>query len=84
MGVFAKWPTLLSAVLCVVKLLLPSSGLTWMWCFAPLWITFGFIFVFVSLVFVIALTISDEKKGPKPFSHRVRNVFGKRYTTTTT
>jgi hypothetical protein len=55
-----------------------------MWCFAPLWITFGFIFIFVSLVFVIALTISDEKKGSKPFSHRVRNVFGKRYTTTTT
>jgi hypothetical protein len=40
--------------------------------------------VFVSLVFVIALIISDEKKGSKPFSHRVRNVFGKRYTTTTT
>lgn len=84
MEVFSKWPTFLSGVLCIVKLVFPNSGLTWMWCFAPIWITLGFILAFVLLVFVLSLIISDEKKGSKPFSHRVRNIFGKRYTTTTT
>ena len=80
----SKWPTFLSAVLCLIKLLYAGSGLTWVWCFAPLWITLGFLLLLVLLVFVSALTVSDEKKGSKPFSHRVRNIFGKRYTTTTT
>lgn len=79
-----KWPTILSGLLCIVKLISPAI-ISWGWCFAPLWITLSFTFAFVLIVFGIALFLSNrEKQGPKPFSNQVRDLFGKRYTTTTT
>lgn len=47
-----KWPTILSGLLCIVKLISPAI-ISWGWCFAPLWITMGLILV---LFIVILLT----------------------------
>jgi len=45
-----KWPTILSGLLCIVKLISPAI-ISWGWCFAPLWITVIFVFaVFIVIV----------------------------------
>jgi hypothetical protein len=45
-----KWPTILSGLLCIVKLISPAI-ISWGWCFAPLWITMIFVFaVFIVIV----------------------------------
>lgn len=46
-------PTALFVILLVIKLLVPSAGVTWFWVFAPLWM--GFLALF--LIFMIAALI---------------------------
>ena len=59
MGAVFKWPTILSGLLCIAKLISPAI-ISWGWCFAPLWITL--IFVFAVFIVILLTTFFIKPK----------------------
>jgi len=54
-----KWPTILSGLLCIVKLISPAI-ISWGWCFAPLWITMALILVMFIVILLTTFFIKPK------------------------